>query len=634
RWLREAAIPQMDSLMSEARFAQAYRIVSAAQRRFPEDSQVHSYFEMITAPVDVISEPPGARVRFRGYASRDSGWYDAGVTPVRGEPLPVGFVRIRLELEGYRPLELAFVSQHGRLNARLVSSDESDAMVWVPAGTYALSEEPVPLDSFRIDRHEVTNAAYQAFVDGGGYREPEYWRVPFLKDGRTVGREAALAELVDATGRPGPADWELSRYPEGREDYPVGGVSWYEAAAYCAYVGKDLPTFYHWRRAAGLDVGVWDDMLVFSNFGGDGPVPVESLDGVGAYGAYDMAGNVREWVWNQTRDFRHIEGGAWSDPEYLFTDGDAFDPWSRDLGNGFRCAKYESPLPPRTLEPIEQPFFDFNTIEPVDDATFAFYQSFYDYDPVDLDPRVLSVDSAEHWIKQKVDFTAAYPDERVGAYVFLPRDVEPPYQTVVYFPGSPAFFLRSSENLAEIAMVGFIPKSGRALVYPIYKGSYERYIENPRPGLAAARQRMVWMTQDLERTVDYVIEREDLRDDAIGYMGLSLGAEIAVPIAIEKRFKALVLVGGAFDAKWRGSYPPEASPWSFASHITTPTMLINGRRDFMHPYQTGQVPYFNAIDVPDDQKEFVVLDSGHVPNWNDVIRYTLEWFDRYLGPVR
>jgi pimeloyl-ACP methyl ester carboxylesterase len=133
----------------------------------------------------------------------------------------------------------------------------------------------------------------------------------------------------------------------------------------------------------------------------------------------------------------------------------------------------------------------------------------------------------------------------------------------------------------------FIPKSGRALVYPIYKGSYERYIEDPRPGLAAARQRMVWMTQDLQRSVDFVMAREDLCNDAVGFMGLSLGAEVAVPFAVEKRFKALVLIGGAFDAKWRGRYPPEAAPWNFASRITTPTMLINGRRDFMHPYQTG-----------------------------------------------
>ncbi len=46
------------------------------------------------------------------------------------------------------------------------------------------------------------------------------------------------------------------------------------------------------------------------------------------------------------------------------------------------------------------------------------------------------------------------------------------------------------------------------------------------------------------------------------------------------------------------------------------------------------MPYFNAFNVPDEDKEFVVLESGHVPDWNEVIRHSLSWYDRYLGPVR
>jgi pimeloyl-ACP methyl ester carboxylesterase len=184
-------------------------------------------------------------------------------------------------------------------------------------------------------------------------------------------------------------------------------------------------------------------------------------------------------------------------------------------------------------------------------------------------------------------------------------------------------------------MAGFIPRSSRALVYPVYKGSYERGIESPVHGLRglARRQWTIWVTQDLERSVDYVMSRTDLRQDAIGFLGLSLGGEIAVPVAVEKRFQALVLVGGAFDAQWLDLAPPEAAPWNFASRITTPTMLINGRRDFLHPYESGQVPYFNAFDVSDEDKEFVILDAGHIPRWNDVIRNALRWYDRYLGPV-
>ena len=55
----------------------------------------------------------------------------------------------------------------------------------------------------------------------------------------------------DKTGRPGPSTWELSTYAEGQADYPVTGVNWYEAAAYAEFVGKSLPTVYHWDEAAG-----------------------------------------------------------------------------------------------------------------------------------------------------------------------------------------------------------------------------------------------------------------------------------------------------------------------------------------------------------------------------------------------
>ncbi len=345
-----------------------------------------------------------------------------------------------------------------------------------------------------------------------------------------------------------------------------------------------------------------------------------------------MPGNVREWVWNETRGQRYILGGGWNEPEYLYTDNDAIDPLSRQATNGFRCASYD---PVDTLfRPVDRPYYDFNENTPVDDATFAVYEQFYGYDPVPLDATRDTVEVADDWIEERIEFTAAYLDERVPAYVFLPTRSPPPWQTVVYMPSSAAFQLQSSDNLADMTMLGFIVRSGRALVYPVYKGTYERRHEEASTGPAGVRQRTIWLTQDLRRTVDYVESREDLRSDALAYLGVSLGAEIAVPVAIEKRFDALVLVGGALDAAWRGTTPPEAAPWNFVSRITTPTLLINGRNDSMHHYDTGQVPFFEAIDVPESDKEFVVLDAGHIPPWNEVIRQSLDWLDRWLGPVR
>ena len=62
-----------------------------------------------------------------------------------------------------------------------------------------------------------------------------------------------MALFKDSTGRPGPATWVAGEYPAGQDDYPVTGVSWFEAAAYAEFAGKQLPTIYHWLVAAAGD---------------------------------------------------------------------------------------------------------------------------------------------------------------------------------------------------------------------------------------------------------------------------------------------------------------------------------------------------------------------------------------------
>src|SRR5262249_46624775 len=143
---------------------------------------------------------------------------------------------------------------------------------------------------------------------------------------------------------PGPSTWELSSFPAGEGELPVGGISWYEAMAYAAFEGRALPTVRHWSRASGT-TGTWGArwLVAASNFGGKGPLPVGRPRALGRFGAYAMAGNVREWCFNEeegSSGHRFLLGGGWNDPPYAFGDLYAQPPLDRSPTNGLRLVTY------------------------------------------------------------------------------------------------------------------------------------------------------------------------------------------------------------------------------------------------------------------------------------------------------
>jgi serine/threonine protein kinase/dienelactone hydrolase len=631
RWVRQEAIPKIRELQSKNEAVQTFELVREALRWSPDDPELNEYWSKVAIPSTLKSTPPGATVYYKEYGQPAAPWREVGQTPLANVRIPGGHLQLRIVKQGFDAVEVPTVGvlTSGQ-NVRLVKSGSAPPQsvpVWEDLNWY-LSTLPFPLPDYFIDRFEVTNSQFQHFIAAGGYRNQSFWKSSFTRDDRDLSFNDAMSQLHDKTGRPGPSTWELGAFPKDQQDHPVAGVSWYEAAAYCQSIGKSLPTVYHWKKAAGQSIFV--DILRFSNFNGRGSERVGSSTGISAFGASDMAGNVKEWCANSSGTRRAILGGGWNEPAYMFTDEDAQDPFTRGPSYGFRCAVYPTPPPESAFGPMQSSVRDYSAEQPVRDDVFEIFRGMYAYDRAPLDARTERVDdSGEYWRKEKVSFRAGYGDERVPAYLFLPRNAKPPYQAVVWGPGGYAAFLNSSENGMREEYFSVLLRTGRAVLYPIYKGSYERRTGNT--GGNARREERIQFVKDAFRSVDYLESRPDIQRDRLAYYGLSWGADAGVRIlALEPRFKTGMLVGGGFGH----DHPvPELDLINFAPRIHAPVLLLNGRFDFVYPLNTSQLPLFRLLGSPPADKRHALFDTGHAVPPFDVAREVLDWLDRYLGPV-
>jgi cephalosporin-C deacetylase-like acetyl esterase len=404
-------------------------------------------------------------------------------------------------------------------------------------------------------------------------------------------------------------------------------VSWYEAAAYAVFAGKSLPTMYHWYRAAAL--GRFADILTLSNFNGKGPSQVGSYDGLGPFGTYDMAGNVKEWCSTETAGSRFLLGGGWNEPRYMYADYDAKDPFARAPEYGFRLAQYAAPLPAALTSPIRVDWLphDVRDRPPVAEEIFAVYRRQYAYDPAPLNVVAESDETSESWRQLTVVFDAAYGGERMRAHLFLPKNASPPYQTVVFFPGGDAFRLHDSRDMS-LAWAGFILRSGRAFLYPVYKGTYERMGPDTN-GVNAERDLMIAWSRDLGRAIDYLQTRPDIDAARLAFYGVSAGAGAGVVLsAIEGRLATTVLQGAGLE-----DAPPEIDVRNYAPRIRIPTLLLSGRYDFELSFESAQRPLFALLGAPADHKRHKVFDTGHALPMDDFAGEILSWLDIYLGKV-
>jgi dienelactone hydrolase len=667
-WAREEAIPEIERLIEEndvwRNLVEPYQLALRAEKILGSDPDLAELISRISLETNILTSPPGAKVYMKEYMDADAEWNFLGETPLEKIRVPIGIYRWRLEKEGYDTVLAAastwkMVSLNFAGNAGAGIADtlirNLDKVGSIPPGMVRIPAKGILniRDDFFIGRYEVTNREYKTFVDAGGYQNREYWKHPFVKNGKELPWEKAMSELVDQSGQQGPSIWLGGDYPEGEDDYPVSGVCWYEAAAYAEFVGMSLPTSSHWAVAAGMftpmvqvrQLGGFAILAPFCNFNQHGTVAVGSLSGITAYGAYDMAGNVREWCWNRTLTGRVIRGGSWQDNTYEFGNVRQAPAMDRSPRNGIRLAFYPDPdsIPEELFAPLQSPeAFDISKHQPVSDNIFQIYKELFAYDKSELNSNVeYREESQGGWVLEKVSFDAAYGGERVQAYLFLPLNVKPPFQTVIYFPGSAAAMMSSSQDMEsyyEFTMfLNFIVRNGRAVLFPIYKGTFER----GKPELTAIHtgadsyaynEFLIQLVKDCRRSIDYLETRPDIDSSKMAYYGMSWGGYTGIIItALEERLTASILLAGSLGVEGV-KLKPEVDPINYVTRVRIPTLMLNGK------YDTGIDdfirPALDLLGTPSEDKDLILYDTDHIPPRAEYIKEILAWLDKYLGPVR
>jgi len=181
-----------------------------------------------------------------------------------------------------------------------ITGEDGMTLLYVPAGEFAMGSEDgeanerpvhkVSLDAFWIDQTEVTNKLYKACVSAGVCKPPS----------------SNHSALQQSNCYGGSCIYPFDYYGDTKyDDYPVIYVNWNQAKAYCSWVGRDLPTEAQWEKAArGTDGRIypWGNyepngtLLNYNSIVGDTTKVGSYPGGKSPYGAYDLAGNVWEWV--------------------------------------------------------------------------------------------------------------------------------------------------------------------------------------------------------------------------------------------------------------------------------------------------------------------------------------------------
>ncbi|MEI7960657.1 MAG: SUMF1/EgtB/PvdO family nonheme iron enzyme, partial [Chitinophagaceae bacterium] len=604
----EKELPEFLQLIKEGKSGAAYYAGKKILDNDPNNKVVIDGLKSITTTVDLMTVSPNIEVYLQ-LSEADNKWEFVGKTPINKTSLPNGTVKLKFVDTNKNEFIVSagtyFISTGENVFELPASMPDTSTMALVIGGKTNIflagldSRPAAKFSPYLIDKNEVTNEEYKKFVDAGGYKNASLWTIPATLNGKPFNFEFVQKFFVDKTGFLGPATWSNGSFPDGKAKFPVNGISWYEADAYAKFMKKNLPSVHQWAKAAtpsrsGLVCPV-------SNFSKSETKEVPYSTIKSGYGLSDVAGNVREWCANATKDDlteRAILGGGYDDDPYTFNDYYGQDAFSRSSSNGVRLVKdLTNNNLPLYAEVIKKPFRDFLKLPKISKEIFEIYKRQFDYEAGPLDIKILKTDNSDpDYTYELIEYNAAYNNERMSGVLFKPKNVTGKAQAIIHFPGSNVIHTSEIEKVTLGQMARSYLKMGYAFFYPIYKGTINRQDalkSDYADKTDLYKDHVIMWGKDMKRSIDVIESRSDLDVSNLIYFGVSWGGEMAnIMIPIEPRIKRAVLLVAGLEFE---EAKPEVEAASYTPFIKVPILMLNGKYDYFFPSETSQKPMFELI---------------------------------------
>lgn len=635
-------LPEISNAFDKGETLNVFKKTKILLEKFPNNQILRNFYLKSSRKISVDTDLEGTQVFIKYF--RDSIWNYIGLTPIDSIRVPeLGFDTndFNLKLINGDIEYLPEGGEYGFFDMSLIKElppgftfkRTKEKIFMNFPGIFLGSENVIP--AFGVSKTEVSNRQYKKFLEDGGYENPDYWDFPIKIKGENYYFKNSIKLFTDKFGKFGPKNWTYGEYPEGEGNYPVRGISWFEARAYAKYKGLSLPNIFQWLDAAklsGFTAKIPD--ISGSNYN-SGTLKEVNFQINNTEILPNIAGNVREWVTNSHGlDRKGILGGSYETKEYTFNSFYSLSPFNRSIQNGLRLVKNLSNKNSLNenliIKHIER---DFKLEKNVSDEVFEVYKSQFDYPktPLDVKENFIELPNKKYLIEKFEMATPYKSDEKLYGYIISSKKTEKT-KPIIEFPSAGAIFNNELIiNDQTIKEYKHLLDEGYSVIIPVYYNTWgrEKTIKDWWPNETEEyKNTIIKIGKDFKKVIDYLETKKNLDISKLSYMGYSWGSVTSnILLAIDKRItSAAIFVGGLMLQKSR----KEIESHLYVRRIKIPILHIVGKLDGIFEFEDSFLPWDELIGTNKEDKLTIILDKvGHGLPKDIMIKNHIKFLKKY-----